>query len=148
MLDISQKGFSVEGSSVQPNDTAPTKGVDINKILPAGMIRNKACLSEEMFIPVATLPEDLSGIPKDADFYKLFSDDHIQHIWHKNMSRVYQSSRVDRHPLWTFLDSRTAWLIRHSKQCRCRGRKVHQEHLESISVCLPVETPTSFVFSG
>ena len=101
MLDISQKGFSVEGSSVQPNDTAPTKGVDINRILPAGMIRNKACLSEEMFIPVATLPEDLSGIPKDADFYKLFSDDHIQHIWHKNMSRVYQSSRVDRHPLWT-----------------------------------------------
>lgn len=93
MIRCTSRGFSVSTSKVQLQTATETQHLDIARLLPDHIIRNKQFLIKDRFIPVSSLP-DLKDVPKDSTFWRLFSQGHVQNILATHITSAAKSKNV------------------------------------------------------
>ena len=75
--------------------------LNIKQLLPERKVRNKDTLVGGEYIPVGPVLADIPKTMATADFYKLFTVEHVQRVFTRDISATQESSMSSAlHPLW------------------------------------------------
>jgi hypothetical protein len=101
MYEACARGFVVDQGAIHLDSPEHVHRLNIKQLLPERKVRNKDTLVGGEYIPVGPVLADIPKTIATADFYKLFTFEHVQRVFTRDISATQESSMSSAlHPLW------------------------------------------------